>query len=145
MLLMLTLLYVVHEHTHHREKISSEKIGAHIKTLSNIKWSEFAGDAFGDTIGCIKDELAILCKLLQRHKDSLGANARRKFFAKHNPEPAEKSIPAAFKDLLKTVKLSTSEFHSVVDGAHRKNKKNAPGRISAFAACVKAAVNSLMS
>ena len=140
---MLTIT-LTHLFTHYtREKISPEKISAHIKTLSSLRWSEFSGNAFSDAIGCIKDEIAILCQLLQQHKDSLGLNARRKFFAKQDPKPAQqKSIPKVFKGLLNSVKLSDLEFHSVVDGAY--TKKKAPGRASAFAACVKSAVNNVV-
>lgn len=73
---------------------------------------------------------------------------RSSFFAKSSPDKSSKEInvPAAFKKLKDTVKLSNSEFHSSVDSALKK-KKNSPGRPSPFSVCinlsVKAAVDKL--
>ena len=127
----------------HRERISSGKIATHMNSLSNIRWGEFAGKAYNPTISCIKDETAIVCKLLQRHHHHLCAKARSSFFPK---SLNENRVPAAFKKLQGTVKLSDAEFHTSVDSAFRRKMK-APGRPSPFSVCinisVKAAVNNL--
>ena len=99
------------------------------------------------TISCIKDEIAIVCTLLQRHHDNLGDKARSVFFAKSNHKSSkEMNVPAAFKKLKETIKLSNTEFHSSVDSTFRK-RKNSPGRPSPFSVCinlsVKAAVDKL--
>ena len=135
--ILLTILF--------REQISSEKITWHIKNLSNLKWSEFVGGVYKSTIGCLKDEIAIVCKLLQRYKDFLGAKARRQIFSRMNPKSGdkEKTAPAAFKDLLKTVMISGTEFHSAVDSAF-KPKKKAGGRPSQFSVLVKTASDNLL-
>ena len=125
-----------------KERIESKKIASHIKTLTNLDWREFWGKAFKDTIGCSKDEIGIVIEVLQRHHDSLGADAKSKFFAKSNPGPTVKSVPAAFRKLTTAVKISDTEFHSIVDSAFKKKKKS-PGKPSPFAACVNISVLSL--
>lgn len=130
----------------YREHISSEKITTHIKTLSSLKWSTFVQDQFKPVISGLKDELELLCMLLQRHKDSLSTNAKSHFLSRMNPKstPNEKDVPTAFKQLLNTVKVSQDEFHSTVDPAFPRNSKKARGRMSQFSVCVKASVTNLV-
>ena len=124
----------------------SEKISTHIRSLSNLKWSEFIRDQFKPIISGLKDEIEMVCRLLQRHKDLLGANAKTQFFSKMNPKSTqkEKDVPTTFKGLIATVKDSDDEFHSKVDPAHRdNNRKRRGGRTGVFGTCVKALVTKL--
>ena len=101
------------------------------------------GNAFKDTIGCLKDEIVVVIKLLRRYHETLGANSKRKIFPNANPTPSVKSAPAAFKQSLNLVMLSDTEFHTTVDSATKSKKNNAPGRPSPFAACVNVSVFSV--
>ena len=124
------------------ERIKSEKIATHIKSLSSIKWSHFAGKAFKPAIECVKDEIGIVIDVLRRHHESLGADAKYKLFAKSNTNPPIKSVPAAFKKSMNAVKISDTEFHTSVDPAYKKKKKKG-GKPSPFSACVNISVQSV--
>ena len=101
------------------------------------------GKAFKDAIGCLKDEIAIVINLLRRHNEYLGAQGRTRLFAKANPKPSIKSVPAVFKQSMNVVMLSDKEYHTTVDSAFKRKKKNAPGRPSPFGACVNVSVVSV--
>ena len=141
---ILTCLYLTHFLSSlYRQNLLSKTVAHHIKTLNSLGWGCFAGKAFTDTIGCLKDEIGIVVNVLRRHHESLGADAKSKLFAKSNPKQSvAKSVPSAFKKSMSSVKLSDTEFHTTVDHATRK-KKSAPGRQSSFAACVHVSVVSV--
>ena len=148
-LIIRTYLLIIYYSIYHSYKnirnISGELIAKHIKTLVDLSWKEFVGNAFMPGVNGIKTEIKILCNLLQRHKNKLSNDSKCKANALLNPRPStERDVVAVFRGSLNTVKLSDDEFHYAHDSAFNKTKK-APGRASKFATCVKIAVDNTVA
>ena len=99
-------------------------------------------------MSCIKDEIKIVCRLLQRYADKLSLNSHSKRQAPLNPDPSSTTdaVTTAFKNSLKTMSISDNEFHAVIDYAFSRKKKKESRRLTSnFAACVNTAVEHVIS
>ena len=119
----------------------------HINTLStSVKWKDFAAPAMKSAVDTMKDEIKVLCNLLQRHKNKLAGNLVGKKKALLFPKPPSRrdGVIASFKDSMKLVSIADDEFHTEIDPAFKMGKK-LRGRVGKFTVCVKASVNAVVS
>eukprot|EP00984_Skeletonema_dohrnii_P019673 scaffold9466_cov85-Skeletonema_dohrnii-CCMP3373.AAC.1 len=127
-------------------QISSSVISDNITVMSNLRWSDFAVPVFKDALVIVRDEINLICALLQRHKDSLDGKCSSMRQHRSTPTPGKKShrgTVAAFEKSLNLVQLDDNEFHVVIDSAKKRNRPK--GRLGGFAACVAAAIKKVFS
>ena len=62
---------------------------------------------------------------MRRHKDKLARNATLNLLGPRKSKKKD-TVMASFKNLLKTVKLATGEYHIEMDPRYRKKEKGRP-------------------
>ena len=113
--------------------------------MSTLRWNEFAVPIFQDAVKAIKDEVALICKLLQRHKDHLAGISTAMRELRATPSSKKKSkcgTVVAFEKTLNSVQIDDDEFHAVIDSAKRPSRPK--GKLGGFAGCVVASVRKVI-
>ena len=110
-------IFVLFYITFRSEKIHNQKIVGHLKFMNDLKWIDFAGDGMKPAVDLMKNEVRMLCDLLNRHRDKLSVNlvAKGLDLLDTESQSKKKAVSAAFKDLLRTVPISNNEYHTVID------------------------------
>jgi len=123
-----------------QESLHMVKVDEHLNTLTGLVWSYFDAAPYAQTaLKEVRSEIEKLVRLLQRRKDYI-MNRRKNAQQKDKQDADPRDVAAAFRDSLKTVKLSAKEYHTEVDHALSKKSKKKSGKPTAFTKCVQASI-----
>lgn len=121
------------------------KVDDHFNKLISLNWSYFVAASYArDALKTVRAKVNTLCNLFQRYKDAHGKRNHALQLKKASPDKASKGreVTAAFRNLLKTVKLAENEYHTEIDPA--KKFKKSGGKPTIFLTCVAEAVKDVM-
>ena len=111
----------------------------HIDKLTKLSWGQFkAHPSILQSMKPVRDDIEVVCKLMQHHVDYLGMKVQSEKASSTNEKNSD-SVTAAFKNSLKTVSLADDEFWAEIDHTKRGRKKKR-GKQSPFSTCVAEAV-----
>ena len=112
--------------------MSLDKILAHIKALTNLKWDKFVTfPTIKSSIEMLKEEIGNVLFLFQRHKVHLQLDSAQKVKAA-STDKSRFPIPTAFRYSSTSVTLSSNEFHMQIYPASRIQPRRKPGKPGAY-------------